>query len=179
MAKTLGRPATTQQELDDMYAKLRPHLEGGLSMRKACENEGVTRSVVIKYMGSDADFATKITTAQRYKSIKMGYITSNMLGSMADALKEAIDAKRSVKEVFSPQQYAFLRYVMSYDRSIREEYGADEQMSPEDTQPVAFGSPRNEREAELQLRVLNKHADYVRAKRNAKVKDDDDGGDIA
>lgn len=166
----MGRPPVTQQELDEMYAKLRPHLEGGLSLNKACQIENVTRTVVIKYMRSDESFNTKITTAQRYKSIKLGYITSNMLGAMADDLKTAIESKRSLKDVFDRSQLSFLRAVMVYDRSVHDEYGADEMTTPPDQDKLSFASPRNEREAELQLRVLNKHADYVRANKTIKSK---------
>lgn len=171
-----GRPPLTDIQINTMADRLVPHLRGGLSLTKACEVEGVDPTTVRKYKRLDSNFSTRLDQARRYKSIKLGYITSTMLEGMAAALKDAIESKRSLKDVFDRSQLSFLRAVMVYDRSVHDEYGADELTEPPDKDKYSFSAPRNDREAKLQEQVLNRHHDYVRAKKAVNVRSsaDDD-----
>lgn len=61
MSKKMGRPPMTQKQRDLVVQKLKPFLQSGLSIRKACLEAGIPRSTLYYLMETDKDFADKTT----------------------------------------------------------------------------------------------------------------------
>ena len=169
MANPTGKPKT-QDELDIMLEKIRPHLEGGISLHKACLIEGVDRNLLQRHAKTNTVVEAKLQLYQSYLTRTLSYITSSILGDMKKAIDDAIAVKAPVRKLFDKDELQFVRTVAMYNRSVRTEWGNDVLPEGDSPEQPSFTAPRNEVEAELQIMVLNKHADYVRAKqRNTPV----------
>lgn len=167
MANPTGK-AKTQDDLDIMLEKIRPHLEGGISLYRACLIEGVDRNLLQRHAKTNTVVEAKLQLYQSYLSRTLAYITSSVLGDMKNAIDEAIKAKAPVRKLFDKDELQFIKTVAVYNRSVRPEWGNDTLPEGDSPEQPSFTAPRNEREAELQTMVLKGYADYVEQKQRAR-----------
>ncbi len=66
---TVGKPALTQEQIDEVFRKIEPYLKTGVSLNKACLSAGIAKSTAYDLYRENESFAEKVDTARNYCSI--------------------------------------------------------------------------------------------------------------
>lgn len=163
MARDFGSHNYTD---DELAVKLEPYLKMGLSLRKACYQAGIARDNLRRRCKNSKSLSATIEAFRGYKSALFGNIILAKLTELGSEVATAQKTGTSIRNLLTRNDYGFLRFLARDDKSLQEEWGGDIIADDEeDDVPYSFHPPKNNDEAELQQKVLNKHHDYVEQKR--------------
>lgn len=149
-----GRPALTTTELENILHKLEPHIKAGLSVPKACNLEDIPVSTVYKYINENVNFMERIEAFKGFKAKLISNIFMHRLLKINDkiAIVEKIRAKMdeledvNQKKLFldmiegldiNGNDWGFLQWLALNDKSLRDEYGARQEITGKDGEPVS------------------------------------------
>ena len=113
--KAVGRPPTSREEKDRMILKLRPYLQSGLSLYKACLASKISKSTLYKIMQEDDEFMDDIKREENFVSTVVSNIT---LSQLAGIFKKKKEEKKLTGEDIS-----FIQWYATNSKKCKEEFG--------------------------------------------------------
>lgn len=150
----VGRPPATPEELETTLQKLRPYLENGLSMEKACSFASVPVRNVYLWMETHDWFLQRIHTYKNYKSkvvsdvfrykVEMIKFKIGLLDELRKKLSDpTLDSPAKVllidqidKLELNGGEISFLQWIAQNDKALRDEYGARTEVTGKDGAPL-------------------------------------------
>lgn len=75
----VGRPALTQEQIDDVFHKLEPHLRTGLSLYKACLEAKIASSTVYEIYKRNEQFMERVEAVKNYRQVLLNDIVTKEL----------------------------------------------------------------------------------------------------
>ena len=110
-----GRPKTTQEEKEAILRKLRPYLQAGLSVYKACLEAKIPTSTVYDIIRDDDEFSEEIKRSKQFLSVVIN-------NSMTRRLNEIVK-KQDKNEPLNARDEDFLKWFALNSSITREEFG--------------------------------------------------------
>lgn len=130
-----GRPPLTPAEKTELVQKLKPFLNMGLSMRKACLEAKVSRSTVNDQLAVDEEFANQIAREKNYLTRITSSILYNKLMDIAD--------KSGKKLKLTGEETEFVWKFVMTSGATKHEFG-DRELAEEDNFEEMVESAREE-----------------------------------
>lgn len=150
----VGRPPANPQELENVLQKLRPDIENGLSVNKACLVNGIAPSNVFYWMDTYPWFLERIEAYKSYKS----KIVADAFRYKTELIKYKIQILDELrKKLTNPElntsdrillidqidklelaggEVGFLQWLALNDKSLRDEYGMRTEVTGKDGVPL-------------------------------------------
>jgi hypothetical protein len=117
-SKPEGRPPVDKEAI---FQKLKPYLQTGLSVNKACLEAQIPKSTVYDLIQNDDEFSEKISRAQQYLAI----IYSNAIVTRL----HGIIKKQNEGKILDVSDNIFLQWFGTRSRITREEFGERQDIS--------------------------------------------------
>lgn len=133
----VGRPAISEKEIEEILAKLEPHIMAGLSIGKAIEKAGVPRSTVYKLYRENGEFVENIKLLQK----NFGIIVNNIIGT--ELIR--ITSKQDNDGELSRDDRQFVQWVANTNKMMKEFYNSskgDKEESEEGSSEKIWNDPR-------------------------------------
>lgn len=172
-----GRPPTEVEQLETILQKLRPHLEGGLSVTKSCVLAGVAESSIYEHMKNHKWFLERIEAFKTYQSKALSNIFTWRIRNIKENIEYIEERSKDGTDKFTQQienyklmpkqeDWQFLQWFAQNSRSVREEYSSRSELTGRDGAPLIPQKELSEESANDIVSRINEQLDTMRGNNN-------------
>ncbi len=134
-----GRPATSDQEKENILQKLEPYLKSGLSVNKACLEAKIPKSTVYDFIEKDSSFSERIEAYKNFMSVMVSNSVMREFSRIIEKQQgELVDDGKGNKVrkwgKLDGQEIGFIQWVALNSQATREEFGRRQDVSVVDPQ---------------------------------------------
>lgn len=130
----VGRKPITDEDKNVLVQKLAPHLQSGLSIRKACLEAKVPRSTIYFLMKEDESFLDQIERLQNFGQVVYSNVNFKMMLDINDKAEKAYKEQKPLE--LSKDERHFLMWLGENDKNLSERWGKKIQLTGKDDEPL-------------------------------------------
>ena len=127
-----GRPRASKEEKEEYLRKLKPYLNSGLSVYKACLNAEIPQSTIYDLIREDEKFSDEINRMKTYASVLISNVTMRRVAEITKELQDARNEKR--KPNISDDDWNFIKWYSTNHKGCKEEFGRTSDLNINDPQ---------------------------------------------